>query len=100
MKLILLTSKDSKFDKKAKIPYERISKDLNIPRRKINIESKNGQELVKKYDHVVSSDLYYWLDYVDMKEKEFWSIADSFRDPRVWRKENSKWVKDNIWDNE
>ena len=30
-----------------------------------------GIEMVKKYDHIVSSDLYYWLDYVDMKEDEF-----------------------------
>jgi len=48
-------------------------------------------EMVKKYDHVISSDLYYWLDYVDMTEDEFWTIADTFRDPRVW------WIKDNMW---
>jgi len=54
-------------------------------------------EMVKKYDHVVSSDLYYWLDYVNMSEKEFWKIADSFRDPRVWWIENGQWWKDNIW---
>ncbi|MDP3791535.1 MAG: N-acetyl sugar amidotransferase [Candidatus Omnitrophota bacterium] len=57
-----------------------------------------GIEMVRKYDHVVSSDLYYWLEYVGMSEDEFWKVADSFRDPRVWRKENGKWVKDNIWD--
>jgi N-acetyl sugar amidotransferase len=55
-------------------------------------------EMVRKYDHVVSSDLYHWLDYVGMTEEEFWRIADGFRDPRVWRKEKGKWVKDNIWD--
>ncbi len=57
-----------------------------------------GIEMVRKYDHVVSSDLYYWLDYVGMSESEFWRVADGFRDPKVWRKENGKWVKDNIWD--
>ena len=56
-----------------------------------------GIEMVRKYDHVVSSDLYFWLDYVDMKEDEFWKIADSFRSNKVWRIENNKWVKDNIW---
>ena len=59
---------------------------------------EEGIEMVRKYDHVVSSDLYYWLNYVGMKEGEFWKIADGFRDQRVWRKENGKWVKDNIWD--
>ena len=58
---------------------------------------EEGVEMVKKYDHVVSSDLNYWLDYVSMKEEEFWRIADTFRDPRVWRIENSEWVKENIW---
>ena len=56
-----------------------------------------GIEMVRKYDSVISSDLYYWLDYVDMSEDEFWSIADSFRDPRVWWIEDGKWHKDNIW---
>ena len=44
-------------------------------------------EMVEKYDHVVSSDLDYWLKYVDMKYDEFWEIADTFRDPNVW------WIK-------
>lgn len=25
------------------------------------------------------------------------AVADTFRDPRVWRIENGQWVKDNIW---
>jgi len=58
---------------------------------------EEGINMVKKYDHVVSSDLYYWLDYVDLAEKEFWQTADTFRDPRVWRIENGQWVKDNVW---
>ena len=56
-----------------------------------------GVEMVKKYDSVVSSDLSYWLDYVEMSEQEFWATADSFRDPRVWWIEDGKWWKDNIW---
>lgn len=56
-----------------------------------------GIEMVRKYDHVVSDDLYYWLEYVQTQEEEFWSIADTFRDPRVWWIENGQWWKDNIW---
>lgn len=56
-----------------------------------------GVEMVRKYDSVVSSDLSYWLKYVDMSEQEFWEIADTFRDPRVWWIKNGKWWKDNIW---
>jgi N-acetyl sugar amidotransferase len=54
-------------------------------------------EMVKKYDHVIPDDLYYWLEYVSMTEEEFWAIADTFRDPRVWWIEGNEWWKDNIW---
>ena len=44
---------------------------------------KKAVNLIKKYDHIVSQDLYHWLKYVDMKESTFWKIVDTFRDPRV-----------------
>jgi hypothetical protein len=58
---------------------------------------EEGIEMVRKYDHIVSSDLEYWLSYVDMSEEEFWRTADRFRDPRVWWIEQGKWCKYNIW---
>ena len=57
-----------------------------------------GIERVRKMDHVKSKDLWRWLEYVGMSEDEFDRIADTFRDPRVWRRENGQWVKDNLWD--
>jgi N-acetyl sugar amidotransferase len=63
------------------------------------ITRDQGIEYVRQYDHVKPRrDLDRWLQYVGMTEADFDSIADSFRDPRVWRKENGKWIKDNIWD--
>lgn len=56
-----------------------------------------GVAMVRKYDHVVSSDLQYWLDYVGMNEAEFWKTADTFRSPKVWWIEKGQWWKDNIW---
>lgn len=50
--------------------------------------------LVNRYDPVKPSDLRRWLDYVDMDETEFDRIADTFRDPRVWRMESGRWVRD------
>ena len=32
-----------------------------------------------------------------MTNEKFWKIADTFRDPRVWRIKDNKWFKDNIW---
>ena len=58
-----------------------------------------GVEMVKKYDHVKSSDLQHWLDYVGKDEIWFDDIADSFRSPKVWVKDDKgTWHKNNIWD--
>ena len=65
------------------------------------ITREEGIELVRKYDHVKPRDLKRWLKYVDMTEKEFDRIADGFRDPRVWWKnDKGEWIKDNLWDND
>ncbi len=56
-----------------------------------------GVQLVKKLDHVIPSDLKTWLNYVGMKEKEFWKKADTFRSKNVWWVKNNQWFKDNIW---
>lgn len=58
---------------------------------------QQGLELVRRMDHVKPSDLKRWLDYVRMTEDEFDRIADTFRDPRVWRMEQGCWVKDEPW---
>lgn len=80
-----------------KFGYGRASDHASKDIRDGYMTREKGIEMVKKYDHVVSSDLKYWLDYVGLAENEFWAVADTFRDPRVWRIENSKWVKDNVW---
>lgn len=80
-----------------KFGYGRASDHASKDIRTGHLTREQGIEMVRKYDHVVSSDLYYWLDYVGMREDEFWAVADTFRDPRVWRIEGGAWVKDNIW---
>jgi N-acetyl sugar amidotransferase len=80
-----------------KFGYGRASDHASKDIRTGYMTRDEGIEMVRKYDDVVSSDLEYWLDYVGMTEDEFWAIADTFRDPRVWRIENEHWVKDNIW---
>jgi len=58
-----------------------------------------GVEMVRRYDHVKSSDLAFWLDYVGYTEERFDRLADTFRDPRVWRRDESdRWHKRNLWD--
>lgn len=59
---------------------------------------EQGIALVRQYDHVVpEKSLKHFLDMTGMDREKFFRIADTFRDPRVWRIENGKWVKDCIW---
>ena len=80
-----------------KFGYGRGSDHASKDIRTGDMTREEGIKMVKKYDHVISSDLNHWLEYVDMKEIEFWKIADTFRDPRVWWIKNNEWWKDNIW---
>lgn len=58
-----------------------------------------GIEYVREYDHVVPGDIPRWLHYVGWLRTQFDTVADSFRDPRVWVKnEYGHWLKSNIWD--
>jgi hypothetical protein len=70
------------------------SKDIRAGR----LSRSQAVELVREYDHVKPRDLRRWLAYVGMTEAEFDRIADTFRDPRVWRNERGVWIKDNLWD--
>lgn len=58
---------------------------------------KEGIEIIRKMDHIKSKDLYRWLEYVGWTEEEFDSVADTFRDPRVWWIKDGEWWKDNLW---
>jgi N-acetyl sugar amidotransferase len=80
-----------------KFGYGRCSDHASKDIRTGYMTREEGIKMVKKYDHVISSDLYYWLEYVNMKEDEFWHIADTFRNPKVWWIEDDQWWKDNIW---
>lgn len=80
-----------------KFGYGRASDHASKDIRGGYMTRQEGIEKVKKYDHVVSDDLYYWLEYVGMPEEEFWTTADSFRDPNVWWIEKDLWFKNNIW---
>jgi N-acetyl sugar amidotransferase len=80
-----------------KFGYGRASDHASKDIRSGIMSRTEGIEMVRKYDHVVSSDLSHWLNYVSMSELEFWQTADTFRDPRVWKIKDGQWVKDTIW---
>jgi imidazoleglycerol phosphate synthase cyclase subunit len=53
-------------------------------------------DLVNSYDPVKPRDLRRWLSYTGMTEDEFDRIADTFRDPRVWWRENGRWTRQKL----
>jgi len=73
---------------------DHVSKDI----RAGLLTRDQGIELVRRYDHVKPGDLARWLSYVGMTEDEFDRIADTFRDKRVWHRENGEWRRDTIWE--
>jgi N-acetyl sugar amidotransferase len=82
-----------------KFGYGRASDHASKDIRTGYLDRSAAIDFVRIYDHVVSDDLYYWLDYIDRSEAWFWDIANRFRDPRVWRQgTDGLWEKDNIWD--
>lgn len=81
-----------------KFGYGRASDHASKDIRTGYISREKGIKYVLKHDHVVSSDLEHWLNYVDMSKDEFWQIADTFRDYRVWWIENNSWYKHDIDD--
>ncbi len=83
-----------------KFGYGRGTDHSNYEIRENRLTRNEGIEMVRRYDHVKSRDLKRWLKYVDMTEKEFDSIADTFRDQRVWKIKDGKWVKENVWGKE
>jgi hypothetical protein len=62
------------------------------------LDRNQALELIRRHDHVKPSDLQRWLDYVGMGEDEFDRIADTFRDPRVWWREDGEWRRHELKD--
>ena len=82
----------------AKFGYGRCTDHASKDIRLGIMTREKGIELVKQYDHVIPREsLEYFLSMTGMGEEEFFRIADTFRDPRVWWIENGEWWKDNIW---
>lgn len=81
-----------------KFGYGRVTDHASKDIRLGILTRKEGIEMVKKYDAAFPHKSFeYFLHMTGMSEKEFWGIADTFRDPRVWWIKNGEWWKDNVW---
>jgi len=79
-----------------KFGYGRCSDHVAKDIRAGLLDQTKGRELILRYDHVKPSDLRRWYDYTGISEEEFDCIADTFRDPRVWRISDGKWFKRDV----
>jgi N-acetyl sugar amidotransferase len=81
-----------------KFGYGRATDHTSKDIRSKDMTREKGIEMVRKYDAVIPKKSFdYFLNMTGMTEEEFWPIADTFRDPRIWWIENGEWWKDNIW---
>jgi N-acetyl sugar amidotransferase len=80
-----------------KFGYGRCSDHSSKDIRSGKITREQGIAEIKLRDHLKPTDLTRWLDYVGWTEQKFDSLADTFRDPRVWWIKEGQWWKDNIW---
>jgi N-acetyl sugar amidotransferase len=71
----------------------RASYDASQEIRCGKITREEAVSLVKKYDgEFPKKNFEAFLKYINVSEKEFWSIIDSYRSPHLWNKENGKWI--------
>ena len=57
------------------------------------ITRDEGVALVKKFDSEFPNKYFKeFLEYIQIDEKKFWEVVDSFRSPHLWTKKNNTWV--------
>lgn len=61
--------------------------------RNNKIDREEGIALVKKYDAEFPKKYFKeFLEYINISEKDFWKLIDSFRSPHLWEKKSSGWI--------
>ena len=80
-----------------KYGYGRCSDHASKDIRSGDLTRERAIELVRQYDHVISSDLAHWLDYVGYTHEYFWKVSDTFRSKDVWFDNGRTWIKDSLW---
>jgi hypothetical protein len=78
----------------------RASYDAAQEIRNEKITREEGIELVKKFDAEFPSSYFgEFLEYIDLKESEFFAIVEQFRSPHLWSNSSGVWeLKHKIWE--
>ena len=68
------------------------NEDVSHEIRDKHITREEGLALVKKYEGEFPKKYYKeFLQYLDISDKQFWKIVDSWRPKHLWKKEGKKW---------
>ena len=80
----------------------RASYDAAQEIRNSKITRDEGMELVRQYDTEFPSAYFKeFLEYVDLKESDFFKLLDQFRSPHLWAKVGGEWkLRHQVWNEE
>jgi N-acetyl sugar amidotransferase len=71
--------------------YGKITDHASREIRLKRMTREEGINQVNKYTDRKPNDLDVFLDWIGLKDSEFWRLADRWRDPQIWSKENDEW---------
>jgi N-acetyl sugar amidotransferase len=74
-----------------KYGYGKVTDHASREIRLKRMSREQGVALVSEYSKIKPSDLDDFLNWIEMKESEFWALADRWRDPRVWVKNTGQY---------
>jgi len=75
-----------------KYGYCRATSDAAHLIRERRLTREKAIKLVKKYDGEFPKDYFkFYLDYMQITEKEFWEVMEKWRNKDIWEKVGGKW---------
>lgn len=75
-----------------KFGYGRATREACSDIRCGHIKREEGVSLAQRYDHEFPVTYFKdFLDYLGITEEHFWEVANRYRQPHIWKKENNVW---------
>lgn len=73
--------------------YSKVTDHASREIRWNRLSREEAIRLVKKYEQVQPADIKYFLNWLNITDKELFDLIDRFRDAKVWVKKNAKWER-------
>ena len=80
-----------------KYGYSKVTDHASREIRLKRMTRETGIKMVKKYTNKYPNDLNLFLEWIGMKEEEFFSYVDKYRDKKIWKFNDNNWsLRDTI----